>query len=198
MNRKIISLSCISSELSPTPWFPLTAHSHVLHRAGDQGTGFSSDLSNSLTHTASLDLSPPIFEIKRTDSIFLKIQLSSNSFRLTVLHTFMLSSHCPLWVSHPFPRSCYIYFSLFHFPPQHALFSFSYFLKAWFPCLHFLPPHSQHTHTHRIQTSLWEPKDYNKLVVITGLHGRNKSFPLCFAVNPPRETTPKQNKEVLH
>ena len=127
------------------------------------------------------------------DSIFLKIELSSNSFLLTVLHIFMLSSHCPLWVPRPFPRFCYIYFSLFHFSPQHALFSFLHFLKAQFPCFHFLSPYSQHTHTptHRIQTSLWEPKDYNKLVVITGLHGRNKSFPLCFALNPPKETTPK-------
>ena len=80
--------------------------------------------------------------------MFLKIQLCSNSFWLTVLYTFMLSSHCPLWVPRPFARFCCIYFSLFHFPPQHALFSFLHFLKAQFPCLRFLSPHSQHTHTH--------------------------------------------------
>lgn len=45
-----------------------------------------------------------------------------------------------------------------------------------------------------MQTPLWEPKDYNKPVLITGLHGRNKSFPLCFAFKPPQRKYLKTKK----
>jgi hypothetical protein len=34
-----------------------------------------------------------------------------------------------------------------------------------------------------------------KLVVIIGLHGRIKKFPLSFVLIPSRETTSKQNKQ---